>query len=344
MSADPEFSIEAKAMTARAKTLFLLTLTAALGACGGGGGGGGSATASTGFAKISTDNAPAISAAVVDSALESGEIGDLVESAPLVAIGGINGLGKTGIGMLGKLGSTPAAGPAAWYQAMIGPIKIDCAVNGSVTLSGEQTDPTAPSAGDRFGLIFDKCDDGAGEVIDGGFEFVVTSIDGNVDTGEFAMSVSMTVSGLSVTGADGTEFVDGKVDIGIDTSEPPVSSITVSGETLTIGENSVTRSLADFATHATLDNSIAPAAYAIESAGSVMSSEFDGEIVYSTPVTFQGSGDEYPYAGEFLITGDAGASIRLIAMDNVKVRLLIDEDGDGAEDFTIETTWDAIRN
>ncbi len=331
-------------MTARAKTLFLVTMTTALGACGGGGGGSGGTTTSTGFAKISTDNAPAISAAVVDSVLQSGEVGDLLDTAPLVAIGGITGTGKTGIAMIGKLGSTPAADPAAWYQAMIGPIRIDCAANGSVTLSGEQTDPTAPSAGDRFGLNFDKCDDGTGEVVDGGFEFVVTSIDGNVDTGEFAMSVSMIVSDLSVTGPDGTEFVDGGVTISVDTSELPVSSITVSGENLTLGENTVTRSLADFSTHATLDNSIAPQAYTIESAGSVMSSEFDGEIVYSTPVTFQGSGDGFPYAGEFLITGDAGASIRLIAMDSVKVLLLIDEDGDGAEDFTIETTWDAIRN
>ncbi len=331
-------------MTASTKTVFVAALGLSLAACGGGGGGGGSATVTPAFAKIDMDSAPAISAAVVDTALESGEIGDLIDSDPLGVSGEIGSLGKTAGYYLGKLGAAPGAGPAGWFQAPIGPFTLGCEAGGTFTLSGQQADPNLPSAGDSLSLSFDNCDSGAGETADGSFEFVIDTISGNLDSGELVLSVALIVSSLTHTDNDGSEFVDGRVNVEIDTSQPPQSSITVSGDSLTVGENSITRTLADFATRATSDSSIAPPAYTIASSGSVMSSEFDGEIVYSTPVTFEGSGDDNPYVGEFLIRGDGGASIRLIALDSVFVRLLVDEDGDGAEDHTIDTTWDAIRD
>jgi len=331
-------------MTTSTKTLFLAAMATSLAACGGGGGGGGSASVTPAFAKIDMDSAPAISAAVVDTALESGEIADLIDSDPFGASGEFGMFGKTASYYLGKLGRAPGTGPAGWFQAPIGPLTLDCEAGGTFTLSGQQADPNVPSAGDRISLSFDDCESGAGETADGSFEFVIDTISGNLDSGELVLSVAMIVSNLTHTDTDGSEFVDGRVNVEIDTSQPPQSSITVSGDSVTVGENSVTRTLAEFVTRATSDTSIAPPAYTIASSGSVMSSEFDGEIVYSTPVTFAGSGDENPYVGEFLIRGDGGASIRLIALDNVFVRLLIDEDGDGAVDHTIDTTWDAIRD
>ena len=326
------------------KTLFIAALITSLTACGGGGGGGGSASVATAFAKIDFESAPAITEAVVEAALQSGDIADLIDDDPLGASGEIGTLGKTGRYYLGKLSATPGAGPAGWFQAQIGPLTLDCEAGGTVTLSGEQNDPNTPTSGDSISMSFDNCESGAGETADGSFEFVIDSISGNLDSGEVVLSVAMVVSNLTLTDGSGTEFIDGRVNVEIDTSQPPQSSITVSGDSLTVGEDAITRTLADFITRATTNSGIAPPAYTIASSGSVMSSEFDGEITYSTPVTFEGSGDDNPYVGEFLIRGDGGASIRLIALDNVFVRLLIDEDGDGAEDHTIDTTWDAIRD
>lgn len=330
-------------MNSLTKSLILLAFTAALPACGGGGGGGGTPAASA-FAKIDAQNAAAISGEVVEAALASGELSDLVDTDPLSASGGIGGIGKTGMHALGKLGLGGNGGPAAWFQAAIGPVMLDCDGGGRVTLSGEVTDPNVPTQGDRLRISFDQCQSGDGELVDGDFEIVVDQAAGNFDTGEFELSVTLDVDGLTATDADGTEFVDGRVAVDIDTSQPPISSITVSGDNLTAGEDNVTRTLAEFVTAITTNEGVAPPAYTFTSSGSVLSSEFDGAIDYSTPVTFEGTVGEDPYTGELLIVGADQASIRMIALDNVNVRLLVDEDGDGAIDATIDTTWDAIRD
>jgi hypothetical protein len=64
-------------------------------------------------------------------------------------------------------------------------------------------------------------------------------------------------------------------------------------------------------------------------------------VVYSTPVTFEGFDDGYPHIGELLVTGD-DSSLRLVAVDEVNVRIDIDPDGDGTVDTSIETTWSAL--
>ena len=65
-------------------------------------------------------------------------------------------------------------------------------------------------------------------------------------------------------------------------------------------------------------------------------------IDYTTPVTFQGAGDGYPFAGELLVTGANNASIRLVVIDAVNVRIDTDTDGDGEVDDSETTTWDDI--
>ena len=61
----------------------------------------------------------------MEAALQSGDIADLIDDDPLGASGEIGSLGKTGRYYLGKLGATPGAGPAGWFQAQIGPLTLD---------------------------------------------------------------------------------------------------------------------------------------------------------------------------------------------------------------------------
>jgi hypothetical protein len=78
--------------------------------------------------------------------------------------------------------------------------------------------------------------------------------------------------------------------------------------------------------------------YMRSSSGTLDSTQLSGVIRYSTPVTFQGIGSDFPNAGEFLVQG-ATSSLRLIAENNTDVSIEIDSDGDGNVDQTIETTW-----
>jgi hypothetical protein len=68
---------------------------------------------------------------------------------------------------------------------------------------------------------------------------------------------------------------------------------------------------------------------------------FAGNVNYSTPLPFMGFAGEYPFVGELLVTGDDGASVRLLALDNANVRLQIDP-GDGSGIITQDTTWAAV--
>ena len=100
--------------------------------------------------------------------------------------------------------------------------------------------------------------------------------------------------------------------------------------------------LTNFDTAQSVDTSVVPESYTLTTAGTVDSSQLSGSITYTTPVTFQGSGEGYPFAGELLITGAGGATIRLVTLDAINVRIETDTDGDGTVDATEDTTWDDI--
>jgi hypothetical protein len=75
-----------------------------------------------------------------------------------------------------------------------------------------------------------------------------------------------------------------------------------------------------------------------------MSSAFDGEVQFSTTVALQGSGEDNPLSGEFLITGADSATIKVIPLDSLNVRLELDLDGDQAVDANgvIDMTWQEL--
>ena len=50
----------------------------------------------------------------------------------------------------------------------------------------------------------------------------------------------------------------------------------------------------------------------------------------------------YAFSGELTITGAGSASIRVIVLDGVFIRLEIDLDGDGNADEFVDTTWDEV--
>ena len=84
-----------------------------------------------------------------------------------------------------------------------------------------------------------------------------------------------------------------------------------------------------------------PEPYALDSSGTVNSSQLAGIIEFETLVTFQGMGAAYPYAGVLLVTGD-GSAVKLIALSDSTVRIETDPEGDGEFVLLEETTWDDI--
>ena len=57
---------------------------------------------------------------------------------------------------------------------------------------------------------------------------------------------------------------------------------------------------------------------------------------------FAGVDFEYPHTGELLVRGQDNTRVRLIAMENGAVQILIYSSGGQTPDQTIDTTWDAL--
>ncbi|MDH3440695.1 MAG: hypothetical protein OEM63_08095, partial [Gammaproteobacteria bacterium] len=130
--------------------------------------------------------------------------------------------------------------------------------------------------------------------------------------------------------------------ISLDTTGNPIIGMSISGNSMTTVTNAGSESVTNFSTAQTVDASVVPEPYTLAASGTVDSSQLTGIISFTSPVTFQGAGAGYPFAGELLITGADGGTIRLIALDAINVRIETDTNGDGMVDATEDTTWDDV--
>lgn len=261
------------------------------------------------MANIDANNAASVAGGVLDAVFASGNFDDV--------------FGDDGAGV------------------MVGQTNRPCVFVGGASVSGEISDPTTLSAGDRIRREFFDCDDGNGQILNGSFEILVNSFSGDLGQGLFTLNATVTFDGFEVTeGPEVTSSV-GAATLQLDTSMPPMTSISVSGDSLSVSDSTDSATLTAFQTDVTHDAGVAPEAYTLAASGTLSSTLFEGEINYSTPLTFQGLAGEYPFVGELLVTGADGASVRLIALDNVNVRLEINP-GDGSGVVTQQTTYSEL--
>jgi hypothetical protein len=218
-----------------------------------------------------------------------------------------------------------------------------CAVDGSVAVTGQVANPATLSAQDRLRFEFFDCNDGAGQVLNGIYEIVVNSFSGDILQGLFHLNATATFDGFEVAHGLEMKALNGATTLDLDTSIPLMTSVSVSGVSLSVSHNTDFATLTEFRTDKTLDRSIAPAAYTSAAYGTLTSSLFVGEVNYNTPVPFQGFLGEYPFPGELLVTGGGGASVRLMALDNINVRLEVNP-GDGTGIVTQDATWLELAN
>ena len=169
-----------------------------------------------------------------------------------------------------------------------------------------------------------------------------TEFEGNLLAGRILLHVSLDVQGFQVADATGTSSTSGDLALTIDSRTQPLTVVTTMGTSMMLSNGSSTETLSDFSSTVIEDTSVFPANFATEATGRVGSTLFNGFVSYDTPVEFQSTGDGFPYEGEMLVFGTAGASIRIMPLDEVNVRIEADYNGDGASDATIETTWAAL--
>ena len=323
-------------MQRKAVTLFASFFLVA--GCGGGGGGGGGVTGpvpSPGpTVAITSNNAMEVAKVSYATALDSSEFADL--SGTGLFIGGTSG----GSSKLDGAISSAKSGSNGQSNVPIPAQTQMCEVAGDVTISGEIADPITPTltAGDFFEIDYNNCDDGLGDVTDGLMRMDVDAFTGDLVSEAFDLTATLTMELLQIRAGLETVTSDGDVTATIDTTNPLSLFTGISGQSMTLDTNQSAEIMTNFSSSMTVDASQQIPTYMRSSSGTLDSTRLSGVIRYSTPVTFEGIGNDFPNAGEFLVQG-ATSSLRLIAQNNTGVTIEIDSDGDGNVDQTIETTW-----
>lgn len=312
-------------------------------ACGGGSGGGRVESPDPSL-EITSNNAMQVATIAYEASLESQQLGDA--GGGFFFIGSVPSVFSKSDGSL----ATSAKTGGSVSQVPIPPETIPCAVSGSTTISGEIKDPIGGilTAGDFFQFEYTMCDDGLGEVKNGIVRTDIDAFNGDLLSELFSMTLTFTLDNFQVSIFENQSTVptdvltsNGSVTISTDTTNQSVWSTTINGESFVVDTNASSESLTNFASALTLNASIFPSPYTTTASGTLDSTRLAGVIRYSNPVMFEGFGSDYPSSGEFLVEG-LGSTLRLIADNNVDVRILIDVDADGTVDETINTTWASL--
>jgi len=336
-----------------------LLLTLVLVSCGGGGG-----DITIQPLAIDQNNAMQVAAAVLDATaivLDLGS-GSVVPPIPVAAAAeDMNALMPT----LAKViriqaeRSTLLKTPLAMVQIAADeiPLKIIDCMTGTFTISGEIADETGTflTPGDTISITFNNCDEGDGVVLNGKLALVVvTGVDTDF-TPPYDFTFDTTLTNFSVTESGSAESFTANGDLTLSeavTADSLFTETEASGKMLTATVDGETETLKDYWIRGTL--SAAADAYTAESNGlsdccaTLESTVLGGAVDFENIERFMGVGDNYPDAGDLFITGaeiiagNGNSSVELIAVDELCVDLLVDEDGDGAIDAGITTTWESL--
>lgn len=323
-------------MKASARSVSLVCL--ALAACGGGGGGG-----------TANPQVPVSASFPITPANAEAAAAESWKAANGTA--GVAGFaGASDIVMVKPGAAKPAAGLPSSRSLVhlvqkipFGPETFPCLVAGTITLSGNLESSTTLTAGDLISIAAEACDDGAGEVLDGEMDMDIDAFAGDLFAGLYELTMTLTLSDMQVTTDTEVEVTNGAATVVLDTTATPLVTIGIGGDSLTVDGNTNSTTLADFTSDQSVDAGTTPASYTLGASGTVDSSNLPGSVDYSTPVTFEGTGADFPHTGELFVSGD-DSSARLVALDNVNVRIDIDLDDDGTVDESIETTWAALTD
>ena len=320
------------------KAVIMIASSLLFAGCGGGGGGGGvtgPVVVPGPTVSITSTNAAEVAKVSYDTALDSGEFADLSGTGLFIS-GTSGGFSK----LDGAIAASAKLGNSGQSQVPIPALTTACEVTGDVTVSGEIADPITPTltAGDFFEIDYNNCDDGFGDVTDGLMRMDVDAFTGVLANELFDLTATFTLDTLQIIAGQDAVTSDGVVTATIDTTNALSLFTGISGQSMMLDSNLSSEHLTEFASSLNVDASQQIPTYMRSSSGTLDSTQLSGVVRYSTPVTFQGLGSEFPNVGEFLVQG-AASSLRLIAVSSTDVRIDIDSDGDGNVDEMIETTW-----
>lgn len=292
------------------------------------------------LAEIDAGNAVPIAGAVAKAVYQSDDISGFVDLTG--AVGGApvvktrNLYGKLGEIQLSQTREMLKQSQIGTFQAPIGPVATDCAVDGYVELSGNVQSESALGVNDVLTLRYFACDDGFVS-IDGTLSMTILAFSGDFLGGPVSFSVAVTLTDLAISQDGSTETANGGLTMALNLPVSGPLSMTITIDELTLSDGLVTNTLLAYALTQTIDP--VSGDYSMSVSGTIGGSQFEGQVQFATAVDLSGTGEDFAAAGELVITGDGGATIAVFALGAGMIRLEIDYDGDAVVDQLIDTSW-----
>ncbi|MEJ2274324.1 MAG: hypothetical protein P8Y01_07085 [Woeseiaceae bacterium] len=224
-----------------------------------------------------------------------------------------------------------------------GPLDIACAISGNALVSGSKVVADGYSAGDTLAANFAACARG-GEVLNGDLDFTLASF-GRGAGSTFFVSGSVTETELIRTMGGSCFTGSGSFETSYDSMFTSAGIIYVEGfaDTFDVAAGGRSQHLTGAGNSAEIQVAQQPVTVVRSSWGTISSDDIAGSYNYEslTPAYFHLDDDPAtgPFAGELLVTAADGSSLRMVALDELTLRLDIDLDGDSTIDEMLLTSW-----
>lgn len=339
---------------------FLISLMAtALTACGGGGGGdgGGGFVDTSQPISLSSGNAPGVTGVVADAALSGVTVGTLGTTITTsganadVTSPDFNLVRFAQRDVLDRILAMDLQGALvpAGVGAMQVPPSMACGGGGMINMTWHDRDTNMDlSVGDGIDMSFVNCveDD---LTLNGPVMLGVLSLMGDLSTPPWTVGFRLNFDNLTASADGSSALIVGTFDTTVNAqASGTVTDVTTelatgsgtSSSFLNFGEGDDFTELTLYTIHLEEDSG---GGFVLSGQGKVKSTYIAGHVTFTTTedVTGMNFGANNPSDGNVFIEG-ANSSVLLRVQDNVHVALDVDNDGDGASDVTIASTWDEI--
>ncbi|MBS0291649.1 MAG: hypothetical protein JSS01_03885 [Proteobacteria bacterium] len=329
-------------------SLTLIASSVILTACGGGGSSNDGPGAGS---SPSTEATPLTSAnyvTVAQKALSSNAY--LLDSASLVTGAQVSDpkvLVRFGQDQMSKLPGWLAQQPA---QA-VGAVQTEtepCDGGGTLTISvNDRNNNQKADAGDSISLSANNCSY-AGTRLNGQLNLTINSLSGDPDFYPFSLKATLQYVNLTAQTAQASIVGNGSLAMSLEASASNAQAVALSTPNFSVastyGGNTATETLKNYESSLKVSAAGRDESWASSANGTLLSSTFGSRsITIETIAPFVRTGSQaYPARGSAVITGAAGAKIRVTALSATSVSIELDADGNGSYETTTTKPWSEV--
>jgi hypothetical protein len=315
---------------------------AGLAGCGGGGGGGGGPPPVAPTIDIAAPNRDSVAHAAAASILAMSPSGAI----PLAAGASASALAVRALRQRVEAFAVDARAQRKVPLAVLGPFVTPCVISGTVTETDDDRDNNnLPSVGDVVTLVYNNCQDTAGETLNGSMTMTLTQVSVMpVPSG----SAQVTVAQMSMVAGNHSMTLNGSMRVDVTLPSASVETVRITAD----GPVTVGLSIAHLGYSDTLtlqsgffeeDSHDATLARTVSTVSGHLQSANAGGIVEvgtltGAPITKLDS-DFYPSAGVLQARG-RNSTLRVTALSAAAARLDLDADGNGTFEATQTVNWD----